>query len=166
MTGNLILNGAPTADNQAATKAYVDGKSGGSVTLAEGTVTVGTSKAQIQFDVDISDILSHPNITLLLHCSGGNGTTVCYVEALTEINSTSTATALNFSVPKSGAVLSLPLAVFPNGAIASTVAMSFVANGNSYYIYSGQLGTTKTRNILYLKSNTGTFTAQYKIIMI
>ena len=30
MTGDLILNGAPTADNQAATKAYVDGKAGGS----------------------------------------------------------------------------------------------------------------------------------------
>lgn len=29
MTGNLILNGNPTADNQAATKAYVDSKSGG-----------------------------------------------------------------------------------------------------------------------------------------
>lgn len=29
MTGDLILNGAPTADNQAATKAYVDGKAGG-----------------------------------------------------------------------------------------------------------------------------------------
>ena len=29
MTGDLILNGAPTADNQAATKAYVDEKSGG-----------------------------------------------------------------------------------------------------------------------------------------
>ena len=29
MTGDLILNGAPTANNQAATKAYVDSKSGG-----------------------------------------------------------------------------------------------------------------------------------------
>lgn len=29
MTGNLILNGAPTADNQAATKAYVDANAGG-----------------------------------------------------------------------------------------------------------------------------------------
>ena len=29
MTGDLILNGAPTADNQAATKAYVDSKAGG-----------------------------------------------------------------------------------------------------------------------------------------
>lgn len=29
MTGDLILNGAPTVDNQAATKAYVDGKAGG-----------------------------------------------------------------------------------------------------------------------------------------
>lgn len=33
MTGDLILNGAPTADNQAATKAYVDGKSGGGTAL-------------------------------------------------------------------------------------------------------------------------------------
>lgn len=166
MTGNLILNGAPTADNQAATKAYVDGKGGGSVTLAEGTVTVGASNTAISFDVDISDILSHPNITLLLHCTGGNGVTVCYVLAQAEISSTSTTTALNFSVPSSGAVLSLPLATIPKGQSASTVAMSFVANGNSYYIYSGQLGTTKTRNNLYLKSNTGTFTAHYKIIMI
>ena len=30
MTGDLILNGAPTADNQAATKAYVDGRAAGS----------------------------------------------------------------------------------------------------------------------------------------
>lgn len=29
MTGSLILNGAPTADNQAATKAYVDANAGG-----------------------------------------------------------------------------------------------------------------------------------------
>lgn len=39
MTGNLILNGAPTADNQAATKQYVDNNSGG-WTLAD-TVTTG-----------------------------------------------------------------------------------------------------------------------------
>lgn len=31
MTGDLILNGAPTADNQAATKAYVDSKASGGV---------------------------------------------------------------------------------------------------------------------------------------
>lgn len=39
MTGNLILNGAPTADNQAATKAYVDSKAGGTKSLI-GSVTV------------------------------------------------------------------------------------------------------------------------------
>ena len=165
MTGDLILNGAPTADNQAATKAYVDGKGGGSVTLAEGTTTVGTSNTPIQFDVDISDILSHPNITLLLHCSGGTGMAVCYVLALTEIDGSSPTTALSFSVASSGAVLSLPLATFPKGSSASTIALSFVANSQSYYIYSGQLTTTKTRNTLYLKSNTGSFTVQYKIIM-
>lgn len=166
MTGNLILNGAPTADNQAATKAYVDGKGSGSVILAEGAVTVGTSDTAIQFDVDISDILSHPNITLLLHCSGNSGMAICYVRAQPQIDTSDLSTALNFSVPASGAVLSLPLAVFPKGASASTIALSFVANNQSYYIYSGQLGTTTTRNKLYLKSNTGTFTAQYKIIMI
>ena len=166
MTGNLILNGAPTADNQAATKAYVDGKGGGSVTLAEGAVTVGTSDTIIQFDVDISDILSHPNITLLLHCSGASGIAVCYVRAQPRIDTSDLTTALSFSVPSSGAVLSLPLAAIPKGASASTIALSFVANSQSYYIYSGQLGTTITRNNLYLKSNTGTFTAQYKIIMI
>lgn len=37
MTGNLILNGAPTADNQAATKAYVDSKSG-SVEITKFTI--------------------------------------------------------------------------------------------------------------------------------
>ena len=39
MTGDLILNGSPTADNQAATKQYVDNNSGG-WTLAD-TVTTG-----------------------------------------------------------------------------------------------------------------------------
>ena len=40
MTGNLILNGAPTADNQAATKAYVDGKAGGGLQLFSGNVNL------------------------------------------------------------------------------------------------------------------------------
>lgn len=31
MTGDLILNGVPTADNQAATKAYVDNKNIGTL---------------------------------------------------------------------------------------------------------------------------------------
>ena len=166
MTGDLILKGAPTADNQAATKAYVDGKGSGSVILAEGAVTVGTSNTPIQFDVDNSDILSHPNITLLLHCLGVPGIAVCYVLATTEIESSNPVTALSFSVTSSGAVLSLPLAAFPKGASSSYAAMSFVVNGQSYYIYGGLLGTSKSRNTLYLKSNTGTFTAQYKIIMI
>ena len=92
--------------------------------------------------------------------------TVCYVRAQTQIDTSDQTVALSFSVPSSGAVLSLPLAAIPKGASASTIALSFVANGQSYYIYSAQLGTTTTRNYLYLKSNTGTFTAQYKIIMI
>ena len=34
MTGDLILNGAPTADNQAATKAYVDAQIAANITAA------------------------------------------------------------------------------------------------------------------------------------
>ena len=34
MTGDLILNGSPTADNQAATKAYVDGQIAANITAA------------------------------------------------------------------------------------------------------------------------------------
>ena len=91
---------------------------------------------------------------------------VCYVRALPRIDSTDLTVALSFPIPSSGAVLSLPLAAITKSSSASTIALSFVANNQSYYIYSGQLGTTITRNNLYLKSNTGTFTAQYKIIMI
>ena len=44
MTGNLILNGAPTADNQAATKAYVDGKAGGGLQLFSGNVDLPSER--------------------------------------------------------------------------------------------------------------------------
>lgn len=44
MTGDLILNGAPTSDNQAATKAYVDSKSGNGDLIADvsGTLTLSS----------------------------------------------------------------------------------------------------------------------------
>lgn len=56
MTGALILNGAPTANNQAATKAYVDSKAGGLTLLAEKTVR--TDSAQERYTVNISDLFS------------------------------------------------------------------------------------------------------------
>lgn len=51
MTGDLILNGAPTADNQAATKAYVDGKASGgveNVTITPNTTNVQTAGVQFK----------------------------------------------------------------------------------------------------------------------
>ena len=56
MTGALILNGAPTANNQAATKAYVDSKAGGLTLLAEKTITTNSDVST--YDVDISDLFS------------------------------------------------------------------------------------------------------------
>ena len=51
MTGDLILNGAPKADNQAATKAYVDANSGGSienVTITPNATNVSTAGVQFK----------------------------------------------------------------------------------------------------------------------
>ena len=48
MTGDLILNGAPTGDNQAATKAYVDSKAGPSLELlGEYTLNIQTTQKNI-----------------------------------------------------------------------------------------------------------------------
>lgn len=52
MTGNLILNGAPTADNQAATKKYVDESAGGWKQLPQ--VSSHNFSSNENFRVDIS----------------------------------------------------------------------------------------------------------------
>lgn len=51
MTGDLILNGAPAADNQAATKAYVDSKASGgveNVTITPNATNVQTAGVQFK----------------------------------------------------------------------------------------------------------------------
>lgn len=51
MTGDLILNGAPTVDNQAATKAYVDSKASGgveNVTITPNSTNVQTNGTQFK----------------------------------------------------------------------------------------------------------------------
>lgn len=59
MTGDLILNCAPTADNQAATKAYVDSKAGGLTLLNQKSITLTTvSSATL---LSFSDIISGVN---------------------------------------------------------------------------------------------------------
>lgn len=71
MEGDLILNGAPTADNQAATKAYVDSKSGGINTLVY--------TEQIDFSTSNSAIISPTGIIakkdILIELVFQNGTT-------------------------------------------------------------------------------------------
>ena len=60
MTGDLILNGAPTADNQAATKAYVDahGGSGGSSLIYTKTVTTTADKSRGSAIFETDSLLS------------------------------------------------------------------------------------------------------------
>ena len=45
MTGSLILNGAPTEDNQAATKAYVDSNGGGAILIGDAGNGIGVTDA-------------------------------------------------------------------------------------------------------------------------
>lgn len=45
MTGPLILNGAPTEDNQAATKAYVDSNGGGTILIGNAGKGIGVTDA-------------------------------------------------------------------------------------------------------------------------
>lgn len=54
MTGNLILNGAPTADNQAASKAYVDSKAGGDLTLIATNSVTYTSPSRKNPSVNVN----------------------------------------------------------------------------------------------------------------
>lgn len=53
MTGGLILNGAPTADNQAATKAYVDSK-GGATLIHQETINIPSGSSNKNYQMPVS----------------------------------------------------------------------------------------------------------------
>ena len=53
MTGNLILNGAPTADNQAATKAYVDSK-GGATLIHQESINIPSGSSTKNYQLPVS----------------------------------------------------------------------------------------------------------------
>ena len=70
MTGDLILNGAPTVDNQAATKAYVDSKSGGlSLVYSEDTPLSRSLNFNIQPNIS-------NNKPFIVECVWKNGNTI------------------------------------------------------------------------------------------
>lgn len=72
MRGNLILNGAPTADNQAATKAYVDGKAGGMQLVGTDTRSfTNITTANYTIPLTISN-----NKPVMLECVVHSGSTV------------------------------------------------------------------------------------------
>lgn len=76
MTGDLILNGAPTADNQAATKAYVDSKSGGEMLLLEAPITGYASRYWYSANITIPASITDYNfirLELAISATGHHG---------------------------------------------------------------------------------------------
>ena len=61
MTGDLILNGAPTADNQAATKAYVDSNGGGIQEL----YSLGSNAATSWNNTDVYFTFDDPPVSII-----------------------------------------------------------------------------------------------------
>ena len=83
MTGPLVLSGAPTANNQAATKKYVDDNAGGKLTLIKSVSITSNGAGYSNTPVSIPNLnLSKPlyyNFTLsdgytIVYSSGGAST--------------------------------------------------------------------------------------------
>lgn len=135
MTGSLILNGAPTADNQAATKAYVDSKAGGSVTLVENYNVSLTASGLQTVPITIPPITpkAYKSIELTLGLQGnttysfhlGDGSALyspCYVAEFKRAS----AYSLRFTVPINKATLSTSKLQYASIVFNSNSAVSTV----------------------------------------
>lgn len=92
MTGDLILNGAPTADNQAATKAYVDSK-GGATLIHQGSLNISSGSSIVNYQVPVSalsTILTSYYTRFILEAEHTNRSSI----NLTSIASTTTSFSL------------------------------------------------------------------------
>ena len=132
MTGDLILNGAPTADNQAATKAYVDSHSGSELTLVK-----------VNFDTTVPGNLSGTtDINARLYNNG----LLCLPIGRT-FNSTVSATGMYVYI---GEVSGNPFNLTDNNAHICGYASLNAAMVTMFVIYDGNkthlaVGTTPTK---------------------
>lgn len=170
MTGPLVLSGAPTANNQAATKAYVDSKSGSELILAESdfNLTAGAD-TPMQFVLDNANLLSHPSVLLkITGTGGGSGSNYSFIIKAYDAGS-QFVNALTFGV-KSRATFALVLPITPipfspsGGSIGTTLRATFNSNSATFYAQTTQQTSTTAQNTIYLSTN-GPITGHYQIIM-
>ena len=170
MTGPLVLSGAPTANNQAATKAYVDSKAGDELILAESdfNLTAGVD-TPIEFVLDNANLLSHPSVLLkITGTGGGSGSNYSFIIKAYD-NNNRLDSALNFGV-KSGATFALVLPMIPipfspiSGSLGTTLQATFNSHSRAFYAPAMQQTATTAKNTIYLSTN-GPITGHYQIIM-
>lgn len=170
MTGPLVLSNAPTANNQAATKAYVDSKAGSELILAESDFNLTANiDTPMQFVLDNANLLSHPSTLLkITGTGGGSDSNYTFIIKAYDANNQLT-NALNFIV-KSGATFSLVLPIIPlpfspfNGGLGTTLRATFNCNSAAFYAGITQQTATTAKNTIYLSTN-GPITGHYQIIM-
>lgn len=97
MTGDLILNGAPTANNQAATKAYVDSK-GGATLIHQGSMNISSGSSIVNYQVPVSalsTILTSYYTRFILEAEHTNRSNI----KLTSIAGTDVTTSFSLGTP-------------------------------------------------------------------
>ena len=150
MTGDLILNGAPTADNQAATKKYVDDKIGSEVEIFSynGTTNV-ISRNWIDFNINVPiAIKEYPLIrmTAVLFPQGIHGSAP-YCGIATSSDDTSGGNCLLYSVRNTGSCF-LEVLTGDNFVDFSyhqpTIMLMGLSKAGIQYIKSGALTSTAT----------------------
>ena len=156
-TGAITANNFPQEINNISNKEII---------LAEDdyTLTVNTNYA-INFDVNYTDVLSHPDIILILSgTSVRSRSAVGYIKMLSEGNNE--AVVLSWSAsPNKQFVFSLPMFVFSNLYNGLPIFQcQFVCN-NLLHCKTGYLSETTTRNTLWLNSTVNPLTGHYKVIM-
>lgn len=168
MTGNLILNGNPTADNQAATKAYVDSHISPAKTIVghvSTTYTERTKQPTVNFTIDYTLVdpakpiiyeVQLINVTLYINRSGNVAVGVG--------SSTGYKRLLRIDTFDSG---TYPLSSTVKASVASQIeSASFnatgVLTGYDFFIYPNQLSIIAIdgddRTYAYVESGTVTLT--------
>lgn len=120
----------------------------------------------INFVVNYTDVLSYPDIILILSgTSSSSGTAIGYIKMLTEDNVESSIFSWSTNLNKQF-VFSLPMFVYSNLYNGLPIFQCKFVYNQVYHCKTSYLSETTTRNTLYLRSGTSiAITGHYKIIM-
>lgn len=163
MTGPLVLSGAPTANNQAATKAYVDSKAGGNLTLiATNSVTyTSTSPKNPSIKINLDYTAIDPRKPVIFEVLFVNATLYSDdYKALQVRTSTGNATTMmEIEMPSDASSKTFPGTL--SGYVFSNVIKTHIdINGAVTYAFSDISSLTFTLYAAsgYAQINRGTFT--------